>query len=100
MRTTKFFLHQRLRVGELPIRSSSASMVIVSPTFPPEEMYEMLMSVETPVAKSPFDAHVRDLWSDSACSECARRGQSLLRLSRHEEFLNDLYDVFLFALRR
>ena len=36
-------------------------MVIVSPTFPPEEMYEMLISVDTPVENRPFDATANDL---------------------------------------
>lgn len=56
-----FFLHQHTFPGEIPIRSHSASIVIVSPTFPPDEIYEILMSVETPVAKSPFDAAANDL---------------------------------------
>ena len=57
-----FFLHQRtLPPGRIPIRSHSASIVIVSPTFPPDEIYEILISVETPVAKSPFEAATKDL---------------------------------------
>lgn len=45
----------------LPSLSHSDSMVIQSSTFPPEEMYVMLISVDTPVAKSPFDAATNDL---------------------------------------
>ena len=56
-----FSLGQHMFLREIPIRSHSASMVIVSPTLPPDEMYETLISVETPVAKSPFDAAVNDL---------------------------------------
>jgi hypothetical protein len=44
-----------------PIRSHSDSMVIVSPIFPPEDIYEILISVETPVANNPFDEAARDL---------------------------------------
>jgi len=36
-------------------------MVIVSPTLPPDEMYDMLISVDTPVANNPFEATARDL---------------------------------------
>ena len=45
----------------IPIRSHSASIVIISPILPPEEINEIFISVETPVAKSPFDAATRDL---------------------------------------
>lgn len=36
-------------------------MVMVSPTFPPEDIYDMLISVDTPVANNPFEATARDL---------------------------------------
>jgi hypothetical protein len=39
-------------------------MVIQSPTLPPEEIYVMLISVDTPVAHSPFDAAANDLQSE------------------------------------
>jgi hypothetical protein len=62
MKIVMFFLHQHpFPAGVVPIRSHSASIVIVSPTFPPDEIYEILISVETPVAKSPFDAAAKDL---------------------------------------
>jgi len=40
-------------------------MVIQSSTFPPEAMYVMLISVDTPVAQSPFDAAANELYSQS-----------------------------------
>ena len=36
-------------------------MVMVSPTLPPEEIYEMFISVETPVANNPLEATAKDL---------------------------------------
>ena len=55
------------------------------------------MSVETPVAKSPFDATARDLcqWCEL---ERTRRGRSWWKLCRHGEFQDDLYDVSQFEV--
>lgn len=83
--------------GSTPIRSHSASMVTVSPIFPPDEMYDIFISVETPVANRPFDAAAKDL-DQRAIGESTRRDQSLSILSLHEASLFDLYDVSRFAI--
>jgi len=70
-------------------------MVIQSSTFPPEVMYVMLMSVDTPVAQSPFDAAANDLWCqpDTVGMEGTRLNQSSWRLFRHVESRDDLSDA-------
>ena len=55
------------------------------------------MSVETPVAKSPFDTTARDLYQQCEM-ECTRRGRSWWKLCRHGEFQDDLYDVSQFEV--
>jgi hypothetical protein len=84
-------------MGGQPIRSHSASMLIISPIFPPEEMYDIFISVETPVANRPFEAAAKDL-VQRAIGESTRRDQSLWILSLHEESLVDSYDVSRFAI--
>jgi hypothetical protein len=75
--------------------------VIVSPTFPPEEKYDILISVETPVAKSPFEAHANDLPVSIVLDVGpTRRDRSSLRLFRHGGFPVDLYDVSQFAFEQ